>query len=94
MGVNFNPNIYFDISKFFEEKEEAILSHVSQNPKKFFQAIKLMNRFRSAQCNYSEGFYAECYKIEPIFPFVDIRQLLPPGPKYNSYYNGNINSFL
>jgi N-acetylglucosamine malate deacetylase 1 len=94
MGVNFKPDIYFDISKYFKEKKDAILAHKSQSPEKFFKASKLMNRYRSAQCNFPDGFYAECYNIEQVFPFVDIRTKLPIGPAFNPYYSGSRRSFL
>ena len=35
MGVNFNPNIYIDISKYFQDKTKAILKHKSQKPENF-----------------------------------------------------------
>ncbi len=86
MGVNFIPEYYVDITQFFEFKKLAILEHKSQNPKKFFEATKILNGFRSAQCNSPEGNYAEAYRFEKRFPFSDIRQLLPPSPKFKPYY--------
>ncbi len=40
------------------------------------------NRFRAGQANDLEG-YAEAWRFEPVFPFVDIRDLLPPAPPVN-----------
>lgn len=86
MGVNFIPEYYVDITPYFRLKQEAILTHYSQNPKRFLEATKILNRFRSAQCNAPNGHYAEAYRYEKTFPFSDIRDLLPPAPKYQPYY--------
>lgn len=94
MGVNFNPTIYIDISQHIEEKLCAIMCHKSQNPEKFVNATKLLNNFRSGQCNGEVDGYAEAYSFDNIFPFSDIRSLLPPAPKINKYYNNETNSFL
>ena len=94
MGVNFNPNFYIDITDFFKQKRKAILAHKTQNPLKFFQAVELCNRFRSAQCNSSNGFYAEAYRYDSRFPFADIRSFLPLAPPYRPYYKNVTDSFL
>lgn len=94
MGVNFNPDFYIDITPFFNQKTEAILKHDSQNPKKFAEATKLLNRFRSAQCNAPNGHYAEAYRQDKIFPFSDIRSLLPSSPGINSFYNSSSKSMI
>ncbi len=86
MGVKFEPDYYVDITSFFQFKAKAILAHESQNPKKFLEATKILNRFRAAQCNEPNGYYAEAYRFEKKFPFSDIRQMLPPSPKYKPYY--------
>ena len=86
MGVKFEPDYYVDITSFFELKANAILAHESQNPKKFLEATKVLNRFRSAQCNEPAGHYAEAFRFEKRFPFSDIRQLLPASPRYKPYY--------
>lgn len=86
MGINFIPDYYVDITPYFSKKREAILKHRSQSPKKFVEACKLQNRFRSAQCNSSNGKYAEAFRQERCFPFSDIRSLLPPCPGINTYY--------
>ena len=94
MGINFNPEIYVDITNFFEEKKQAILCHESQNPHMFVESVKLVNRFRSAQCNAPADNYAEVYKVSKTFPFADIRELLPKAPKIRDYYQKNSESFL
>jgi len=94
MGVNFNPTIYVDITEHIEEKLSAIMCHKSQNPYKFAQATKLLNNFRAGQCNGKIDEYAEAYHFDNIFPFCDIRSLLPLAPKTNKYYNNEPNSFL
>ena len=94
MGVNSNPTVYIDISDYIEEKISAIMCHRSQNPEKFMHATKLLNNFRAAQCNGDINGYAEAYSFENVFPFCDIRTLLPSSPKTNRYYNKEPNSFL
>jgi N-acetylglucosamine malate deacetylase 1 len=93
LGVNFIPEYYVDITKFFELKKEAIFAHTSQNPGRFFEATKILNRFRSAQCNAPNNHYAETYRFEKSFPFSDIRQMLPSSPVYKPYYK-NIDEAL
>ena len=46
MGVNFNPNFYFDITDYYSLKEEAILKHKTQKPQRFVDLFKLMNSYR------------------------------------------------
>ena len=94
MGVNFNPDIYIDITMHIEEKLSAIMCHKSQIPEKFMIATRLLNNFRAAQCNGNVDGYAEAYSFEKFFPYSDIRNLLPPAPKTNRYYDGSIKSFL
>ena len=93
MGVNFNPNIYIDISEYFEDKMKAILNHKSQKPEKFVKAIEINNKFRAAQCNAGGESYAEVFRFEPSFPFVDLRSLLPTTISIRPYYK-NISSSL
>ncbi len=94
MGVNFNPNIYIDISQHIEEKLSAIMCHQSQNPEKFVHTTKLLNNFRAGQCNGKVDGYAEAYFFESIFPFSDIRNLLPQAPMTYKYYQNVPGSFL
>ena len=94
MGVNFIPNYYIDVSKHFELKKNAILKHKSQNSEKFYKAIEINNRFRAAQCNAPDGSYAEVYRFEPTFPFLDIRSLLPKSLPIRSYYKNLSNSLI
>lgn len=93
MGVNFNPNIYIDISEYFKDKAKAILKHKSQNPVKFLNAVEINNKFRAAQCNVGGQSYAEVFRFEPTFPFVDLRYLLPSTMPIRPYYK-NIPSSL
>ena len=51
----------------------------------FAKLSKLMNSFRSAQCNAPEGFYAEAYSYNKTFPFSDIRNLLPKPMEFKSF---------
>ena len=61
MGINFHPTYYIDISKYMIEKIKSISSHVTQKPERFVNLAKLMNAYRSAQCNAPKGSYAEAY---------------------------------
>ena len=94
MGVNFNPNFYFDITDYCLLKEEAILKHESQNPKRFVDLFKLMNSYRAAQCNAKKGKYAEAYNFVSSFPFSDIRRLLPTSLELRPFHIENQNGFL
>jgi len=94
LGVNFIPEIYIDITKYFSSKKKAILCHKSQNPKKFFEAVEIMNRYRAAQCNAPKGNYAEAYRLDKRFPFVDIRDLLPSSPAYRPFYQNDKDSLI
>ena len=94
MGINFDPEIYIDITDFLEEKKHAILCHKSQSPEMLLEAVKLINRFRSAQCNAPSKNYAEVYKVSKTFPFADIRNLLPKSPKVRNFYNKDSDGFL
>lgn len=94
MGVNFKPDYYVDITPFFIKKETAILKHKSQNPERFLEATKLLNRFRSAQCNSPENNYAEAYRLENKFPFVEIRNLIPSAPPIRPFYKNFSDSMI
>ena len=94
MGVNFNPNFYFDITDYCFLKEEAILKHKSQNPQRFVDLFKLMNSYRAAQCNAPKGKFAEAYVFEPSFPFSEIRDILPSPLKLRPFHIKNQNGFL
>jgi LmbE family N-acetylglucosaminyl deacetylase len=79
MGVGFAPTHYVDITPYMELKREAIRQHRSQEPERFVEMADLGGRYRSAQCNANAG-YAEVFRFEPVFPFADPRNLLPPAP--------------
>ena len=94
MGLNFNPDYYVDITKYFKLKVKAILEHESQNPQRFVELAKMMNSYRAAQCNAPIGHFAECYKFRASFPFGDIRELLPKPPKLRPFYIESVKGFL
>ena len=94
MGVNFNPNFYFDITEYYSFKKDAILKHKTQKPQRFVDLFKLMNSYRAAQCNAPKGNYAEAYAFEPSFPFSDIRDILPSSLKLRPFHIDNKNGFL
>ena len=78
MGVGQVPTHYIDITEHQQIKERAILAHASQEPDRFVQQSQLLGRFRASQCGH-DG-YAEAVRHDPVFPFADIRSLLPPAP--------------
>ena len=94
MGINFIPNYYIDITKYMNDKIASISFHKTQKPERFINLAKLMNSYRSAQCNAPKGSYAEAYFFEPSFPFSDIRKILPESPKILPFHIENINGFL
>ncbi len=80
MGVAFEPTIYVDISRHVEAKRSAICCHASQKPERFVDMSEAWTRFRAMQCNAGIGGYAECFRFEPAFPFLDVRGFFPPTP--------------
>ncbi len=89
MGTGFTPTHYVDTSAFFDAKCEALLKHVSQAPARFVEWSRLQNAFRAAQCGQSKGAFAEAFRFEPVYPFADIRGLLPPPPRVRPVPVGN-----
>lgn len=79
-GAGFVPTHYVDITEHIAAKKEAIRAHVSQDPERFVIAAERLNAFRASQANGWPPSYAEAFRFEPSFPFVDIRDLLPPAP--------------
>lgn len=79
-GVGLVPTHYVDTSAHFDIKTRAIRAHVSQDPERFVLATDRLNAFRAGQANGGPGSYAEAFRFEPSYPFVDIRDLLPPAP--------------
>ena len=77
MGVNFEPDIYVDITQYAKKKEKAIRCHKTQNPERLIEIFKSMNQFRAMQCNLKNGSYAETYKLNKNYPFIDISLLIP-----------------
>lgn len=94
LGVNFIPEFYVDITKYFILKKKAILCHKSQNPSSFVEAVEIMNRYRAAQCNAPNGHYAEAYRLDRRFPFCDIRDLIPSAPPYKPFYRNIKDSLI
>jgi N-acetylglucosamine malate deacetylase 1 len=80
-GVGPQPTHYVDITAHADLKWSAIRCHVSQEPERFVDGAKLQNRFRAGQCGHGEGSYAEAFRFEAVYPFADIRDLLPPAPQ-------------
>lgn len=80
-GVGFSPTHYVETTAHIEQKAVAIRAHVSQKPERFVVKSRELAAFRAAQANALEGTFCEAYRFEPSFPFVDIRELLPPPPK-------------
>lgn len=80
-GVGFVPTHYVETTAYIERKARAIRAHASQNPERFAVQSQQLAAFRAAQANAALGSFAEAYRFEPSFPFVDIRDLLPPAPK-------------
>jgi len=80
-GVGFAPTHYIEITAHIALKAQAIRAHVSQKPERFVAMSQQLAAFRASQANAAENSYAEAYRFEPSFPFVDIRELLPPAPK-------------
>ena len=83
MGNGFEPTIYVDTTRYFDRKCEAIRCHASQRPERFVVACEAWNRFRALQCNAAEG-YAEAFRFEPVYPFADVRALMPAAPPVQS----------
>jgi LmbE family N-acetylglucosaminyl deacetylase len=88
-GVGSEPVFYVDISDHFTLKTQAIRCHASQNPERFIAGAAALNAFRAGQCNAPEGSHAEAYAFKPLFPFADIRSLLPPSPAVRPVHNRN-----
>lgn len=79
MGTGFVPTHLVDITDHFATKCTAIRAHGSQEPERFVGMAERLNGFRSAQANAPLG-YTEAWRFEPIYPFADVRELLPPAP--------------
>ncbi|MEZ5751752.1 MAG: PIG-L family deacetylase [Paracoccaceae bacterium] len=78
MGTGFLPTHYIDTTAHQPTKETALRQHASQDPERFVESSRLLARLRAAQCGF-DGF-AECLRHEPVYPFADIRGLLPSAP--------------
>jgi N-acetylglucosamine malate deacetylase 1 len=94
MGINFLPEYYVDITKFFDLKKNAIMCHESQFPEKFLEVSQIMNGYRAAQCNLPKKNYVEVFRAYKRFPFVDLRNLLPSAPELRSFYQNSKTSMI
>jgi len=83
MGSGFDPTIYVDATRYFDRKRDAIRCHASQRPERFVVACEAWNRVRSLQCNALDG-YAEAFRFDPVYPFADVRALMPAAPAVQS----------
>ncbi|AZO10037.1 MULTISPECIES: PIG-L deacetylase family protein [unclassified Mesorhizobium] len=79
-GTGFSPTHYVEISHHWDVKAKAIRAHRSQGPEHYVDRARIQNEFRAGQCNGGPGALAEAFRFEPVFPFADIRALLPPAP--------------
>jgi hypothetical protein len=79
-GAGFAPTHYVDVTPYAHTKADAIRAHVSQDPERWVTMALELSRHRAAQANSAPGSHAEAFRFEPIYPFVDIRDLLPPAP--------------
>ncbi len=79
MGTGFVPTHLVDTTAYVGAKATAIRAHASQDPERFVAMAERLAGFRAAQANNPTG-YAEAFRFEPSFPFMDIRDLLPPPP--------------
>jgi LmbE family N-acetylglucosaminyl deacetylase len=79
-GVGFVPTHYVDITAHVEVKAAAILAHTSQLPQRYVDMAAQLASFRASQCNMRAGGFAEAFRFEPVYPYADIRELLPPAP--------------
>lgn len=86
-GVASAPTHYVDITDHIDAKDRAIRCHASQDPERFVTASRLLSAFRASQANAPDGHHAEAYRFDPIFPFVDIRALLPSAPAVRPVVN-------
>lgn len=78
MGLGFRPTHWIDTTPFTDTKERAIRCHQSQDPERFVTKSRILGQMRAAQCGW-EGM-AETVCHEPVYPFADIRDFLPPPP--------------
>jgi LmbE family N-acetylglucosaminyl deacetylase len=79
-GVGFAPTHYIDTTAHIALKAVAIREHASQDPDRYVALAEQLSRFRAGQANGPPDTHAEAFRFEPIYPYVDIRDLLPPAP--------------
>jgi len=77
-GLGFQPTHWIDTTAHQDAKDRAILCHASQDPERFVRQSRALAQMRAAQCGH-DGF-AETIRHGPVYPFADIRALLPAPP--------------
>lgn len=80
-GIGFEPEVYVDISKFIDQKIEAISLHESQVDwmsefvkDSFSETWRTISRFRGIQAGFE---YAECFRAHRIRGYMPDFRLLP-----------------
>ena len=76
-GVDFIPDFYVDITKYFETKIAMLCKHESQVKGDPREMLEIVNRFRGMQCMKPEIKYAEAYKLYKRVDWVKAYELLP-----------------
>lgn len=92
MGVGQTPTHYIDTTEHQDLKERAILCHQSQDPARFVEQVRLQGRFRAMQCGH-DGF-AEAIRHDPVYPFTEVRNLLPPAPPVRAVRDRNAGTMI
>ena len=57
------------------------------HPERLVTIALELSRHRAGQANCGLGSHAEAFRFEPVYPFVDIRELLPPAPAVRSVFD-------
>lgn len=80
-GLNFQPEIYVDITKSFDRKKEMLSKHKSQvtwlkehDNIDILNFMEVVSAFRGIQCNVK---YAEGFRMRRTWPRVPVERLLP-----------------
>jgi LmbE family N-acetylglucosaminyl deacetylase len=80
-GINFQPEMYVDVSEWFDLKRKMLACHESQGSwleaqygMTYIEFMECISRFRGLQCGVR---YAECFQSSPTFPKWSKPSLLP-----------------
>ena len=92
--ISYSSVIHSAGLKSIKESLSSPLEYWDVNVLGTINLVKLMNEYRSAQCNAPKGNYAEAFFFEPSFPFSDVRNILPKSPEILPFHIENINGFL